>query len=405
MHVGRCPGWRRYGRHQEVLGMKLRQLRLTLHVVVTATIALNVSGCGGEDDDTPDGSVTPSADLSMQPAPGDMSGAVADMTRGADLLSMPASDGGVSNVIVEPGYQIKVWAKGTATYYNPDSVDFDGTHIWIGYQNTTAKDGTDSKTSTVVEYTLDGQVLNSWPVPGHCDGLRIDPATKLAWASSNEDGNPRLVSIDPAGTTVKAYQIPMPTVHGGGFDDMAFVNGSMFISASNPTLNNAMVNVFPAVDKVTFAGTNVVLTPVLMGNATATDLTTQMTTTLNEIDPDSMTIDPTGQLVLVNQAGSELVFIKNPGAGNQAVTRLPVGTQLDDTVWATAAKGRLLLVDAKANTIYSITTKFTPGTIYAETPDDSGINSLLGTVDPATGNITPVAIGFGKATGLLFLAQ
>jgi hypothetical protein len=76
-----------------------------------------------------------------------------------------------------------------------------------------------------------------------------------------------------------------PTVHGGGFDDMAFVNGKMFIAASNPTLNAAGVNAFPAVDQVTFNGNTVVLTPVLMGNATALDTTTNSVVTLNVATP------------------------------------------------------------------------------------------------------------------------
>jgi hypothetical protein len=71
-----------------------------------------------------------------------------------------------------------------------------------------------------------------------------------------------------------------------------------------------------------------------MGDASATDLITNSTVKLNEIDPDSMTIDPKGDLVLVNQAGSELVFISNPGTAQQSVSRLPVGDQLDDTVFA-----------------------------------------------------------------------
>src|SRR3974390_2759569 len=51
-----------------------------------------------------------------------------------------------------PGYSISVWARGTSDYSNPDSIEVDGKDIWVGYQNVTAKDGTDGKTSTIVEY-------------------------------------------------------------------------------------------------------------------------------------------------------------------------------------------------------------------------------------------------------------
>src|SRR5258708_2628388 len=132
-----------------------------------------------------------------------------------------------------PGYSVRVWARGTTQYTNPDSIVQDGNDIWVGYQNVTSKTGGDGKTSTIVEYTKHGRVERTFAVPGHCDGLRIDPATHIVWASSNEDGNPGLVSIDPATGVITPYTFA-PTAHGGGFDDMAFLNGKMFIAASNP---------------------------------------------------------------------------------------------------------------------------------------------------------------------------
>jgi hypothetical protein len=301
-----------------------------------------------------------------------------------------------------PDYKVRIWAKGTTEFSHPDSIERDGTDIWVGYQNVTAKDGTDGKSSTVVEYNLRGRVERTFSVPGHCDGLRIDPTTHLVWASSNEDGNPGLVSIDPATGTVTSFTFD-PTVHGGGFDDMAFLNGKMFIAASNPTLDALGVNVFPAVDQVTFQGTHVALTPVLQGNASAVDVTTSLPVTLNEVDPDSMSIDPAGDLVLTNQGGSELVFISNPGSASQVVTRLGVATQLEDPTWATSADGEFLIVDGTTNTIYSVRAPLVPGTVYTETPDDSSIASMFGTVNLKTGVVSPQIIGFKKATGLLFV--
>jgi hypothetical protein len=320
------------------------------------------------------------------------------------VASVRADGGGEDNALPAlDGYSVRVWAKGTDDFTNPDSIEFDRGHIWVGYQNLTSKTGGDGKSSTVVEYDSDGHLLRTFAVLGHCDGLRIDPITHLVWASSNEDGNPGLVSIDQASGKMTTYSFD-PTAHGGGFDDMAFLNGKMFIAASNPNLDSNGVNDFPAVDEVTFKGTKVVLAPVLMGNANnATDTISGQTVTLNEVDPDSMSIDASGDLVLVNQAGSELVFIVNPGTPSQSVSRTLVGTQLEDTVWIkSAVPGRLLVVDAKTNTIYSVKAKFTPGTIYTETPSDSGVASFVGTLDPATDIITPVIIGFGSATGLIF---
>jgi sugar lactone lactonase YvrE len=165
--------------------------------------------------------------------------------------------------------------------------------------------------------------------------------------------------------------------------------------------------VFPAVDKITLSNGQANLTPILMGNATATDVTTganNATVTLNEVDPDSLSQDTKGNLVLVNQAGNELVTISNPGTAQQKVTRLAVGSQLDDTVWATSTKGRLLVVDATTDSTYWLRPpQFTIGTVYTETPDDSGVTGLIAVVDPGTGALAPIALGFEKPTGMLFV--
>ena len=310
-----------------------------------------------------------------------------------------------SNVVGLPGYDISVFAQGTTSYFNPDSVEVAGKYVYVGYQNITAKDGSDGKSSTVVQYTLQGEVVQTFSVLGHCDGLRFDPYTNLLWATSNEDGNPRIVTIDPASGTITPYSFP-PTPHGGGYDDLAFVNGKAFIAASNPTLNSAGVNVFPAVDEISLSNGQAILTPVLYGNATALDTTTNQQITLNLTDPDSMTIDLQGDLVLDSQADAELVFLHNPGTAQQTVTRVPLGTQVDDTIWIPSSEGRMLVVDAKQNTIYTVTigsTDFTPGTVYTEAPSDSSVAGFVGTVALTSGTITPVLIGFGSPTGLGFI--
>jgi hypothetical protein len=178
------------------------------------------------------------------------------------------------------------------------------------------------------------------------------------------------------------------------------MNGLAFIAASNPTLDANGNNVFPAVDTVILSGSSAVLTPVLMGNATATDTISGKPTTLNESDPDSFSADNQGQLVLIDQGASEIVFIKNPGTPQQSVTRTPVGDQLDDTVWTTSGHGRLLITDGTSNTIYWVHVDSVAGTIYTEAPNDSGVPGFIGTVDLTTGFIHPVMLGFGHPTGM-----
>jgi sugar lactone lactonase YvrE len=299
-----------------------------------------------------------------------------------------------------PNYQVSLFAKQTTAYTSPDSLVVDGGFVYIDYQNTTAKDCTDKNTSTIVQYDMKGKEQKTFTVPGHSDGMRADPSTHLLWVTSCEDGNSKFVTIDASKGTVTPYAFPKAP-HGGGYDDLCFVNGMAFIAASNPTVNSAGANVFPAIDKITLSNGKVDLTPVLTGNATATDLLTNTKTTLNEVDPDSMTVDTNGNLVLVNQAGSELVFLKNPGTHQQTVTRMPVGDQLDDTVWTPSTPGRLLVSDGNTGRTYWITAF--PGTVYTQAPSDSGVVGFVGVVNMKTGFVTPVVIGFLQATGMIFV--
>jgi hypothetical protein len=107
-------------------------------------------------------------------------------------------------------------------------------------------------------------------------------------------------------------------------------------------------------------------------------------------------------LVPDDQADAQLIFIHNPGTAQQTVTRLSIGTQVDDTLWIPATKGKMLVVDGKANTIYAVTidrTDFTKGTIYTEAPSDSGVAGFVGTLELTTGTITPAIIGLNDLAG------
>ena len=316
----------------------------------------------------------------------------------------------VSPIAALPGYKVTIFAQADSRLIvsGPDSIAVDGDHVFIDYQNVTAKDCADADkvSSTVVEYDMQGKILNHWSVAGHSDGMRIDPATHLIWTTSCEDGNPRFATIDPTANKVTPYTFP-PAPHGGGYDDLYFLNGSAFIAASNPNLNADGSNPYPAVDKIELGSSGTLkLTPVLLGNATAADLLNNNAASgLTLTDPDSLTVDNKGQLVLVSQGDSLLVFINNPGAAGQTVSKMPVGTQLEDTVWP-SGPGRLLVVDGgSTGATYWIDGNFSNGDIYTQAPNDSGIDNFVGVLNPATGFVTPIAIGFGKATGLVFIPK
>jgi hypothetical protein len=189
-----------------------------------------------------------------------------------------------------PPYNITVFANCPAGTSQPDSIVRWNDSIIVGFENRVAKDGTDGKSSTIVEFSLTGKVKRMFQVKGHNDGLRVVGDDDL-WALQNEDANPNLVVIELRTGKAKTYQLA-PTPHGGGYDDMVVKDGKVFITASNPNLDAMGNNVFPALVRASLSGDNVLLEPVLNGDASATDIPTGNTVTLNLTDPDSMTIDP-----------------------------------------------------------------------------------------------------------------
>jgi hypothetical protein len=74
-----------------------------------------------------------------------------------------------------------------------------------------------------------------------------------------------------------------------------------------------------------------------------------------------------------------------------------------DTVWATANSGRLFVVDAGKNAIYTIRWSGPKDTVFTEAPNDSGVVGFVGTIDMKTGFITPLSTGWSKPTGLIFV--
>ena len=83
------------------------------------------------------------------------------------------------------------------------------------------------------------------------------------------------------------------------------------------------------------------------------------------------------------------------------MTSEPVGDQLDDTVWTPSSPGRLLVTDGTTGNTYWINAY--PGTVYTQAPDDSGTVGFVGVIDIGPGFVTPVVIGFAKATGMIFV--
>jgi len=314
------------------------------------------------------------------------------------------------------GYTVTLFARGVAgVYVAPDSLTTDGSFVYAGYQNSAAADGS-SGNSVVVKYTLGGVAVRQFPVNGKCDGLRIEPSTGLLWALSNEDANPRLTIIDPRTGEDQVSYAPLPTEtrFAGGYDDLAFTPSGAFISASNPALNRDGVNTYRAIGLIRLVGDSAVVTPILQGDAMATDRTTGEEVRLNLTDPDSLSIDPsTGDVVLDDQADSQIIFVRNAATDAREVSRLllqpasPAAPVVDEVTWTTSASGRFLVADhGNPGAIWVIhkTPGFTSGQAYVTVGNDSPtFTSSLGTLDTTSGLITPVVTNFSSPKGLIFV--
>ena len=284
-----------------------------------------------------------------------------------------------------------------------------GGNYFVGYQNGVGPKGEASAsggtTSTIVEYRQDGTVAAEWSVVGKCDGLTTDPANNRVILTVNEDANSSMYVIHPSALPAAqvvhlAYTVDPASLGGGGTDDVVVdPSGNVFVAGSNPLLATA-----PALYKV---GINEVA-----GTATLTSVFADDDPALSPLtltDPDSVSLVPAsspqfaGDIVLDSQADSTLVFVSHPGSAGQTLTKLTVGTQVDGMAWATAATGSLVVTDSGTNKVVTISGSFTPGTLLITAASGSPVSGFVGTVDLATGNITPVATGFSSPTGLLFI--
>jgi hypothetical protein len=250
----------------------------------------------------------------------------------------------------------------------------------------------------------------------------------------DEDGNTSLYTIKPSaptGSQVKHYTYsPAPdsgatggVLTGGGSDAVSVRDGQIYISASAPSASNATAVFAVRLDR--HAGV-AYLSPTFADNATATDATTGNSVTLALTDPDSNANVPAssprfaGQFALVSQADQQIIFARGlgwggdgwggNGSGSPQLTRLGLtyggmSAGVDDVRWAAQDGGTMLVVDNKANTIYSITGPFQAGQAFAglDTVGSTTNTTELDTIDLSTGALSPFATGFSTVKGLLWL--
>jgi len=128
------------------------------------------------------------------------------MFLGSVLLAAAIPAAAQKSPVATPPYTLKVFATAPRGTSQPDSIVQWGDHIIVGFENGVAKDGTDGKSSTIVQFSLSGKVERTFSVPGHNDGLRVVGDDDL-WAVQNEDANPNLVVIRAPFRHQKTIQI------------------------------------------------------------------------------------------------------------------------------------------------------------------------------------------------------
>jgi hypothetical protein len=309
----------------------------------------------------------------------------------------------------------------------PDDLTVLGQYLFTAFQNGVGAQGepsTDGNTdSTVVEFTTGGAVIGQWDLLGKIDGITADPGNDMLIATVNEDANSSIYTIKPGakpGDQVRHYSYNEALPHFGGTDAISIFHGHVLVSASAPgTTGTAAPSTSPAVYSVVFdSATGVAtITPVFYDGANAHVANVGSgigkVVSLALTDPDSNEVVPAsgprfaGDFMLTSQADQEQIYLKpysedwSPG---HRLRVLSLSQSVDDTAWASGWGGRIFGSDSSADTIDVVTGPFVPGTVFvAVTPCDAGNApstcpapgfpaNYLGTLNPWTGNISPVSL-------------
>ncbi|WP_428486791.1 hypothetical protein [Rhodopila sp.] len=294
-----------------------------------------------------------------------------------------------------------VFATGANGATQPDSITIGSDALWAEYGNGADSTGAGGS-STIVHYSLSGQVENSYTIAGSADGLKIDPNTGTLFALQNQDGNSSLSLIDPNTGTISgplSYGVTSAT---RGYDDVAFLNGSVYLSYTNPTGSGDAV-VQKLVNDDQPLGT-LITSNILSDGATGTNITTGQTDQPIPLsDPDSLKSTPNGGLVLTSGSDNAFTLISDPGTAAQSerfvqLKNLPVGSSLDDVIIPASSTGTFYVSNAGTNQIQAYTVSgLNTSDAYAS------VGTEIVQVDLQTGAQTTLITGLSGSHGLGFV--
>lgn len=310
---------------------------------------------------------------------------------------------GVSQAGAQSIRQVSTFANGTAVAATqPDSIALGLDSIWVSYANGADSTGAGGN-STVVQYKFNGDVRQTYTIPGSVDGLKVDPSTGLVWALQNQDGNSTLTLIDPK-EKILFGPIPYAVMSGiHGYDDVVFRFDKIFLSYTNPSGPSD-----PTIQLLQNGSEPLAVTPILTAGAMGTNLATGKIEPTTQNDPDSLKLAPNGDLILSSGDDGQLIFVKHPGELNQSVSFLTLVNPstgahvsgLDDAVFATAKRATFYLTDTNNNRVLKIDAEdLREGSLFASV----GSLNELAMIDLKTGKVTAFLSGLNGPHGILFL--
>jgi hypothetical protein len=331
---------------------------------------------------------------------------------------------------VPAGFTItKIAAPAPASASNCDDLAFLEGHLFLSCQNKTLSVG-GGGSSTLIEYTTAGTVVNTWSITDKIDGMAADPLQHRVIVSLNEDANTHLATITPSASSgqqvtyysyspdPRAASTPVALRTLGGTDQVSVDSaGHVLITASHAgtKTGSAVFKVVLTAPSSAGGSGTATLSPTFADNASATNGNTGSgTVTLALGDVDSAAIVPQsssrygGSYVVTDQTALELVFANSIFNGT-GLTVLKTQFGLDDLLWATSDGGTLYVVDKGAtaslpavssSALYKVTGPFVKNTVLAS---NDGVGDQVVTVNLTNGNLTPFVQHLNTTKGLAYV--
>lgn len=301
----------------------------------------------------------------------------------------------------------------------PDSITSGDGSVWVEYGNGAVSTG-GSGDSTIVQYSPSGATEHVYTIAGLVDGLKFNPVTGMVWALQNNDGNATLSLINPTTHSVTGplrYASP-PYVYGAssgrGYDDVAFLNGKVYLSYTNPV--NPMDPVLQVLNQGNTPSGTLATTSILSAQQTNPLFTSS---SQNPPDIDSLKSTPNGELVLTSEgdglgpqwatSDGRYTLISNPGTPQQSWTNVRVTNSagvnvngMDDIIFPDATAGTLYVADTGTNKVYSVhLTGLSPDTAIISL----GSFNEVALVNPTTGVVeSPLLTGLESPHGMEFVS-